>query len=96
MTPTHIKEQAVERFEKQFILVSSDTTKSGYRLDCDPEFAKDFLLAELSLAIQSTIKEVREWAKEDAMPQDSGWEDEERTIGLPDLLSLLDTLEKKQ
>lgn len=58
MTLPQFQQQARERLEKEFLIVSSPYTKSGTQLQCDPEFAKKFidqLLFDFLLEIEKEV-----------------------------------------
>lgn len=57
MTLPNLIEEVKKEFDEKFIQVASDRTKSGMRLDCDPEYAKSFLSTAITRAWNEGLDE---------------------------------------
>ncbi len=90
MTLQHIQ-KAVERFEKECLRQKGNGTIRYVYDEQDFEKMKSVISSEISLAVQSTLKEVREKVEELGHQQDADtiW------CNMDEVLSALDTIEKQ-
>ena len=61
----------LKKFDEQFIKVKSNTTRSGFALMCDPEFAKEFIQEEVKSLLEGL--KAGKWPEAMAIGDRASW-----------------------
>ncbi len=73
LSPTDTGEKWEGRFDKKFITSPSGLTKSGRRLDCDPDYVKSFISSLLTSQKERIKKEVEGMKRGKVKDEDKVW-----------------------